>query len=199
MAKAAGDFIVSGKTWKHEVIRKALHMLIALVPALSAVNRSHTALLLMAGTLFYASAESMRFLGFTTPLVSPLTKVAIREREEGHFALGPVTLGLGALLALILFPHRAAAAAVYALAFGDSAATLTGKFLGRIRPAFMAGKSVEGSAACFLVSAAAGLLVFGDWKAALAAGAASALAEALPLGDFDNLSLPLAVGVVLTL
>jgi len=179
-----------------ELLRKGIHLLIALVPSLALLmNRSNTALLLVGGILFYTCAESLRFLGFSTPLVSSVTRVVLREREQGRFALGPVTLGLGALLALILFPPQAMALAVYALAFGDSAATLAGRFLGRIRPAFLAGKSVEGSLACFAAAALAGFLIFGDWKAAAIAGLASMLAEALPFGDFDNLLLPLAVGL----
>jgi dolichol kinase len=180
---------------RSEVFRKALHILIALVPPLAAMDRSHTALLIMGGLLFYVYAESLRFLGFQLPLISAVTKAVLRKREEGGFALGPVTLGLGALLALLLFPPMAAAAAIYALAFGDGTATLTGRFLGRIRPAFLGGKSLEGSITCFIVSAFAGFFVFYDWKAALAIGLASTVTEALPFRDFDNLLLPLAAGL----
>ena len=184
----------SGRELRAEFIRKGIHILIALVPALSALNRSHTALLLMGGVLFYAWAEGMRFLGFFPPLVSSVTAAVLRKREEGRFALGPITLGLGALLALLFFPPRVAAVAVYVLAFGDSAATLVGRFLGRTRPAFMAGKSLEGSLACFVTAALSSFLVFRDWRTALATGLASMLAEALPFEDFDNLILPLAAG-----
>ena len=180
---------------KAELARKGLHLLIALVPTLAALNRSHTVLLLMGGVLFYTWVESLRFLGFSPPIVSSVTAAVIRKREHGRFALGPVTLGLGALLALLLFPPRVAAVAVYALAFGDSAASLVGRFLGRIHPAFMAGKSLEGSLACFAASALAGYLVFRDWKTALIAGVTSLLADMLPLEDFDNLFIPLAAGL----
>ena len=178
-----------------ELLRKGIHLLIALVPALAALNRSHTALLLMVGILFYSWAEGMRFLGFSPPLISPVTAAVLRKREQHGFALGPVTLGLGALLALLLFPPPVAALAIYVLAFGDSASTIAGKFLGRIRPAFMAGKSLEGSLACFAVAAFIGFLLFKDWQIALAVGLASMLVEALPLEDFDNLLLPLAAGL----
>ena len=181
---------------KAELVRKGIHILIALVPGLGAMNRSHTALLLMGGILFYAWAEGMRFVGFSPPFVSSITRAVLRVREKDRFALGPVTLGLGALLAFLLFPPKVAAVAIYALAFGDSAATLAGKFFGRMRPAFMAGKSIEGSLACFAASAAAGFLVCRDWRIALAAGLVSMLVEAFPFGDFDNILLPLATGLV---
>ena len=181
-------------TIKAELIRKGIHNLIALAPWLAGMNRPHTALLLMGGVFFYALVESLRFVGFSPPLTSSLTKSVLREREEGRFALGPVTLGLGALLAIVLFPPQAAAVGIYALAFGDSAATLTGKFLGRIRPAFLAGKSLEGSLACFAVAALACFLVFRDWRIAIATGIVSMVVEAFSIRDFDNLLLPLAAG-----
>jgi dolichol kinase len=180
---------------RSEVFRKAIHILIALGPPRAAMSRSHTALLIMGGLLFYVYAESLRFLGFQLPLFSAILMTVLRKREEGGLALGPVTLGLGALLTLLLFPPMAAAAAIYALAFGDGTATLTGRFLGRIRPAFLGGKSLEGSITCFIVSGLAGFFVFYDWKAALAIGLASMVTEALPFRDFDNLLLPLAAGL----
>ena len=180
---------------KAELARKGLHLLIAFVPALAALNLSNTVLLLMVGILFYTCVESLRFLGFPVPLISPVTKALSREREMERFVLGPVTLGLGAILALLVFPPKAAAAAIYALAFGDSASSLVGRFLGRIRPAFMAGKSLEGSLACFIAATLGGLLVFHDLKSAALIGLASILVDALPIEDFDNLLFPLAAGL----
>jgi len=181
---------------KAELGRKAIHLLIALVPTLAVMlGYSNTALLLMAGVFFYSILESMRFLGFSPPLVSSITTAVVREREQGRFVLAPVTLGLGALFTLILFPPQIASAAIYALAFGDSAASLTGKCLGRIRPAFLAGKSVEGCLACFAFSALAGFAVFQDLKVAAAIGAASMIVDSLPFEEFDNLLMPLAAGM----
>ena len=177
-----------------ELARKSMHMLIAAVPCLAAINFSNTALLLMGGILFYSWAESMRFLGFSLPVISPVTAAVLRKREHGRFALGPVTLGLGTLLSLLIFPADIAAASIYALAFGDSAAGVAGRFLGRFRPAFLAGKSLEGSIACFAVAFLAGFLVFRDWKIAMAVGFGAMVADALPIKDFDNLLLPLTAG-----
>ena len=178
-----------------ELARKGIHVLIALVPSLAALNRSNTALLLMTGVLFYTWAESLRFLGFSPPFISSVTKAVLRKREQGRFAIAPVTLGLGALLSLLIFPPPVAAAAIYALAFGDSISSLVGKSLGRLRPAFLVGKSIEGSIACFTVSTLTAFLVFGEWKTAFAVGFASMIVDALPLREFDNIFLPLAAGL----
>ena len=180
---------------KAELARKGVHMLIALAPSLAVINRSHAALLLMAGTLCYICAEGLRFLGFSPPLISFFTETVLRKREQGRFVMAPITLGLGALLALLLFPLPVASAAIYALAFGDSASCLVGKFLGRLRPGFLAGKSVEGSLACFAASTLPAFAVFRDWKTALAVGLASVFVDAFPLGDYDNLLLPMAAGL----
>jgi len=188
--------MTASQTVRAEFARKGIHILIALVPALAAFNRSNTALILMGGVFFYACAEEARFLGFTPPLIASITARVQRKREDGHFALGPITLGLGALLALLLFPPQIAAVAVYVIAFSDSAATLVGKFLGRLRPAFMAGKSVEGSLACFVASALVCFLILRDWRTALITALSCMLAEALPFEDFDNLVLPMTAGLV---
>jgi dolichol kinase len=110
--------------------------------------------------------------------------------------LGPVTLGIGALLALLLYPPQVASIAIYALAFGDGIASVVGKFFGRIRPAFLCGKSIEGSLACFFVVLLASSKISNDYKTALIAATCATMVEALPLQDYDNLAIPVLVGCV---
>jgi dolichol kinase len=187
------------ETLKREMVRKVLHFLIALSPLMAAMNRPLTMLLLMTGTLMYACMECFRMAGIRVPLISQLTSIASRERDEGHFVLGPVTLGLGALMALLLYPAPAAAIAIYALAFGDGFASLIGRLFGVTRPAFLLGKSVEGSMACFCAVFFAVLHVSPDYRTALFAAIVATLVEALPLKDYDNIALPLTVGFVVRL
>jgi dolichol kinase len=178
-----------------ELIRRALHFLIALSPGMAAVNRPATAAILMSGTLFYTCMEYLRFSGVRVPLISSLTRMASRSRDQGRFVLGPVTLGLGALLALLLYPSPAASIAIYAMAFGDGFASLAGKFFGRIRPAFLSGKSVEGSLACFSAVFFTAFRVSSSYRVAVSAALTAMLTEALPLEDYDNIVLPLTVGL----
>jgi dolichol kinase len=153
----------------------------------------------MAGVLGYTLMEHLRLAGVSVPVVSALTSMASRQRDMGHFVLGPVTLGLGALLALLLFPSPAACIGIYALAFGDGFAALVGKLFGKTRPAFLFGKSLEGSAACFMATFFAAYLVSHNYIAALVAAFTAATVEALPLEDYDNIALPLVVGSVVQL
>jgi phytol kinase len=181
---------------KTEVVRKTIHFLIALSPGMAAINYPLTVLALMAGVLGYTFMEMLRLSGVKIPVVSTLTAMASRPRDIGVFVLGPVTLGIGALLTLLLFPSPAACIGIYALAFGDGFAGLVGKLFGRIRPAFLFGKSLEGSAACFAAIFVSAFLVSHNFVVSFAAAIAGTAVEALPLEDYDNISLPLIVGVV---
>jgi len=179
-----------------ELVRKSIHLLIAFTPAMATINYSLTVLVLMAGILGYTVMEQFRLAGVEVPLVSALTSMASRPRDMGHFVLGPITLGLGALLALLLFPSPAACIGIYALAFGDGFAALFGKLFGRNRPAFLLGKSVEGSIACFVAVFISAWLVSHNSAVSLAAAITATVVEALPLEDYDNIALPLVVGMV---
>jgi dolichol kinase len=184
----------AAKELKTEAVRKIIHFLIALSPGMAAVNRPLTVALLMIGVLFYTYMESFRLSGRAIPLISSVTAMAARVRDQGRFVLGPVTLGLGALLALLLYPSPAASIAIYALAFGDGFASLVGKIFGRIRPAFMLGKSVEGSAACFAAVFIAAYSVSRNIGLAVLAAITATIVEALPLEDYDNIAIPITVG-----
>jgi dolichol kinase len=184
------------ETLHGEVIRKTLHLLIALVPLMAAYDLEATVALLAFGTVFYVFAERMRIAGRMIFIVSDLTVIASRERDRGRFVLGPVTLGVGALLALLLYPSTAAALAIYALAFGDGLASLAGKLLRTPLIPLTRGKTVAGSLACFVVVLLSSLRLTGSpLKALILATVATAL-EMIPLRDFDNLILPVGVGFV---
>jgi dolichol kinase len=179
-----------------EVVRKAIHFLIALSPGIAAIDHGFAIGLLMAGTLLYTCMECFRLLGVQVPLISTITKMASRSRDDGKLVLGPVTLGIGALLALLFYPAPASAIAIYALAFGDGFASLAGKLYGRVRPSFMMGKSVEGSSACFVAVLASAFLVSRSLPMAIIAAVVATIVEALPLEDYDNIALPVSVGLV---
>ena len=181
---------------KTEIVRKAIHLLIAFIPSMAAINKPITVFFLIAGTLGYTYMEGLRLSGVKIPIISSLTGMASRPRDAGHFVMGPVTLGLGVLLALLLYPSPAAAIAIYALAFGDGFAGLVGKFFGKNKPAFLCGKSVEGSLACFTAVFISAYGVSRNVLVALAAAITAMAVEALPLDDYDNLALPVSVGLV---
>ncbi|TVQ98068.1 MAG: phosphatidate cytidylyltransferase [Spirochaetaceae bacterium] len=182
-----------------ELVRKSLHMLIALVPSIAAVfGVGVTLALLASGTLFFAYCETMRLSGHRVAVVSAVTSMASRQRDIGRFALGPVTLGLGAMAALLLYPNPAASLAIYALAFGDGFASLFGKVFGRTTIPGSRGKTVEGTIACFSAIYLAGFLLTGRPIESAAIAAAGAMIELAPIDDLDNLFLPVGTGLLTT-
>jgi len=182
-----------------EIVRKSIHFLIALCPSMAAINKTFTVFFLILGTLGYTFMEYLRLSGIKVPVISSLTSMASRSKDIGCFVMGPVTLGLGALLALLLYPSPAAAIAIYALAFGDGIASLAGKFTGKLRPSFLFGKSVEGSMACFIAVLISTYAVSGNINISIVAAFTATAVEAMPLSDYDNLAIPVTVGIAVQL
>ena len=193
IARADGNTISFAEA-KSEALRKSIHFLIALSPAMAAMSLSLTVVSLSAGVVAYTFMELLRLSGVRVPVVSSLTGMASRERDRGRFVFGPVTLGMGAAFALLLFPLPVASAGIFALAFGDGFAGLVGRLFGRVRPAFLFGKSLEGSAACFVATGISVYLMSQNHAVALTAAIVATAVEALPLEDYDNIVLPLVVG-----
>ena len=184
------------KPIRTEIIRKAIHLLVALVPVLATYNLYLTVGLLAGGTLLYVFAEKSRREGHRILFVSDLTIVASRDHDEGRFVMGPVTLGVGAMLALLLYPLAASTIAIYSLAFGDSVASLVGKSVKSVKIPFTGGKTIAGSAACFIVVFAVAYRLSGDLPASLVIGISASVFEALSVGDLDNIMLPVGTGFV---
>jgi len=179
-----------------ELIRKSIHMLIALVPPLAALNLEVTLLMLGSGVLFYTWAELERLEGRQMGLVSFITMSASRSRDMNSVVFGPITLAMGAMLALMLYPEPAASLAIYALAFGDGLSSLIGKSIGRIRIPLSGGKTIAGSLTCFLVVFLLALGTLPTLSTALTVAFAATLLEMIPSRDLDNIILPVGVGLL---
>ena len=100
----------------------------------------------------------------------------------------------GILLAVLLLPREPAVVGALFLVLGDSAAGVVGRRWGRTRLR-RGGKSLEGSAACFVVCLLVAAPLVG-WLAAVGGAAAASLAEALELPLDDNLLIPPLAGAV---
>lgn len=169
--------------------------MIGLVPTLAIWNFGFTVALLVSGILVYSYSELMRLRGFEIAIVSRITALAARRRDAGRFVYGPVTLGIGALLALVLYPEPAASIAIYALAFGDGLSSLAGKAFGSVKIPFTGGKSIEGSLTCFLAVLCSAYLVTGDAARSAIIATVATVTEAIPSKDADNILIPTIVGL----
>ncbi|MBN1822921.1 MAG: hypothetical protein JW803_01230 [Endomicrobiales bacterium] len=103
----------------------------------------------------------------------------------------------GAFLTMLLFGDRnIVTASMLYTALGDAFAALVGRSYGRIR--FVWGKTLEGSAACFVVCLAIGF-AFLDWRLAVFGAFVATLAELVPWPLNDNFWLPGISALSLTL
>ena len=170
--------------------------MVALVPLAASFNKSLTLATLALGTVIYTYAEFLRCRGMQVAFISRITAMASREKELGKFVLGPVTLGTGAMLALLLYPASAAAVGIYALAFGDGVASLIGKFFGKVRIPYTGGKTIIGSVACLIAIYIATFGVCSNVTVSLTVALIATAVEMLPLKDLDNILIPLSAGTV---
>jgi dolichol kinase len=182
-----------------EILRKGIHLLIAFVPTLAGYGKGLTIGLLCGGIILYTICEGLRISGYKVPIISKITALAARRRDEGSFVLGPVTLGIGALLALLVYPNPAATIAIYALAFGDGLSSLVGKSIGAITLPFTGGKSLEGSLTCLTAVFISSMTVTQDTERSFAVAMIATLIEAAPTRDLDNIILPMTTGAAAVL
>lgn len=182
-----------------EVVRKGIHMTVALVPALAMISNYLTVMLLISGSVFYFLCEYLRINGRNVSTVlSSITAIASRERDHG-ITLGPLTLAFGSLLVLTTFNTTAAACGIYALAFGDGLSSVTGKLWGSVKIPFTGGKSVIGSLTCFTMIFLTSFGVTGSFTKSIIAATVGTLAELIPVKDIDNLVIPFVVALVIAI
>jgi dolichol kinase len=115
------------------------------------------------------------------------------------------TFPLGVLVTYLLFwdesGQRAILAGLAALAFADPVAAIVGSRFGQRRfSGFGHGRSLEGSAAFFLVAGVGvGIVASGSdggafpWRMGIGCGLAGAAAEALTPSGWDNVTIPVVV------
>lgn len=184
-----------------ELGRKAFHFLCLVYLAFYHwQGRGRVLAALGAWILVVAAVEALRLSrpGFNAFLLESFR--GIHRKEEEAKVSGIVWTSAGCWLTFALFGARAQAVdgAILMLAFGDAAAALIGKSLGRRAFEFRGKrKTIEGSAACMAACTACALAVGFPAGPALAAGLAATLVElAAPWPD-DNFWLPLVSALIL--
>ncbi|MBO1223254.1 MAG: HAD-IB family phosphatase [Candidatus Scalindua sediminis] len=182
-------------SWRQEFRRKGIHFGAVLVPFFAGVNFTLTLDLMIIITVLFMFSELLRLNGISLPIMNLITRLCIRTGEQRRFTLAPVTLSLGIILSLLLFPKLIACVVIIIVALSDSIATVTGRFYGRIRIPYNHGKTVEGSMA-FFVSAFMCSIFFVPLGIALIVSFVSCIIESLPF-KIDNISVPLGTGFFL--
>lgn len=177
-----------------EVFRKSIHLCSALVPTLLGIAYKPVLVLLLLALIFYSFTEFVRLKGITVPLISKITSIAARKRDENKFVLGPVTLVTGIIIAALLWDSLPARIGIYALAFGDGLASLVGKLIGRIHIPFTKGKTAAGSLACFYAVFISSFIVGQNAFVSLILATVAMFVEVIPMTDFDNIVIPVVIG-----
>lgn len=179
-----------------EIIRKGIHSLVALVPFLASLNQSITLLFLITGICIYLISEFLRLTDRNDSFIARLTLTASRSKDHEKPVLGPLTLGIGTILALFIFPLPIASIAIYALAFGDGIASIAGKKFSSIEIPYTRGKTFAGSFACFIVIYLCTFRLTLSVPIAFLIASVGTFIEALPIRELDNIALPLGVGLI---
>jgi dolichol kinase len=181
-----------------EIKRKSFHLLILLyILAYWALPRTFVLEVFGALILAVITAELVRLRVpvFNRWLLTCLGGIHREEETKGLSGL-PWTLS-GSFLTMLLFPDRAVVMiSFFYLAFGDALAALVGRRFGRHR--LVAGKTLEGSMACFVVCLAVGL-VFLKLPVAVLGALAATVIEIVPWPLNDNFWMPLFSASALTL
>lgn len=177
-----------------EVFRKSIHLCSALVPVFLAFAYWPVIFLLCAVVIGYSVSEVVRLKGINVPVISKITAIAARKRDENKFVLGPVTLVIGILFAALLWKPDAAKIGIFALAFGDGTASLVGKLIGRVHIPGSHGKTAAGSLACFFAVFVSSFCVGQNALVSLILAFSAMIIEVVPMTDFDNIVIPIAVG-----
>jgi dolichol kinase len=188
-------------TLRHELARKAIHLASAIVPASYAAGlRRDVLAALLGGALVVAVGVELarRHVPRVREPFERLLGDLLRPHERARWS-GATWMLISYLLALALFPAPVAVAAMLAVALGDAAAAVIGRWAGARRaarsPASAAGKTWAGTIACAVATVLGALLVARLAPgAALACAVAAALAER-PSGPLDdNVRVALAAG-----
>ena len=186
---------------RSEIIREAIHIGSFSVPCVCAytfLEPHMVSLLILVITLLYTASEFGRIQGVNFPLLSTITRKAAIQPELYEFASSPILFAIGVMLPLLLFPTPTNYASVAVLTLGDGSATIFGRILGKTVLPFNRGKMVEGSIFGFLF-AFLGAMLFVNPIKALTAAATGMILECLPLPVNDNLTVPIASGLMLML
>ncbi len=181
-----------------ELQRKAIHLTFILIPLIyhyELLSKPFIVRGLLVATLLsilfeLARLHDARVRRFFTQFFRDL----IRTHEHKQL-LGSTYLLIASVITIEIFSEPIAVSALGALILGDTAAALVGKTLGRKR---FFGKSLEGSAACFIVSFLFAWGVVGvDAQTAAIGMLAATLFELLPIPLDDNFRIPLSAGFVM--
>ncbi len=182
-----------------ELFRKSIHICSSFIPFFLKLAYWPVITLLVFALIIYSVSEILRSKNIEIPLISKVTEIAARKRDENRFVLGPVTLVCGIIAAALLLPLDCARVGIFALSFGDGLASLMGKLFGKITIPGAHGKTAAGSLTCFFAVFITTFCCCQNCLISLITALCAMFIEILPLADFDNLIIPPAIGFIFSI
>ena len=187
---------MEGKLMIRELLRKSIHLSGLTLPVIYLFLDQPTMLVLMgiltgvALTIELVKWISPRFSEFFFRIFTPL----LRVHERKGAMTGATYYLISAFLCIFFFAKMIAIVCIFFMVLGDMAAALVGKKWGRTK--LLGKKSLEGSAACFIVCTAIALVKLNPVIAIVGALVAT-IVELIPFPIDDNLTVPLISGAVM--
>ncbi|MDR3306090.1 MAG: hypothetical protein LBS61_00180 [Endomicrobium sp.] len=182
---------------KDEIKRKAFHLL-SLIYVFVYWHLPKSIVVLGLG-ITIAVVALLEYIRFKFPMVNDFFKSNFKgfyRSDEAAKISGLIWTLSGAFIAIVFFPNKSMVfTSLLYLAFGDTAAALVGRTIGRHK--IFTGKSLEGSFACFIVCFIIGLFLF-NIQFALIGAVAAALIEAIPWKLNDNFWMQIINAGILT-
>lgn len=155
----------------------------------------------LALAMFVIDVARLRQWSIWRSSASVIVAKIIRGHEKAGDFTGATYILSAVCVTIALYDKTFAIAALAFIAVGDSFAALAGRKFGRHKLGKPFGnKSWEGSAACLFGTTIVALLVPGlDFSVGLFGALVAAIAEAMPFGIDDNVTVPLLSGLAMTL
>ncbi len=185
--------------FKKELFRKSIHIFGFLVIIISiAIGIIPAALLIVSLGVTYSISEYYRLKGREFPLITTVTKMAMRNDIGGEdqkvFVKAPLYFAAGILASLLIFPAPFNYVAIAVVTLGDGFASVVGRIFGKHKIPHTGGKSLEGTTAGVLC-ALAGALIFVSPMTAITAALTGMAVELVQLRVSDNLTVPFVSGL----
>ena len=179
-----------------ELLRKSIHLSGLTLPVIYLFLDKPTMLVIigiltgLALTVELVKWLSPHFGAFFFRIFTPL----LRKHERKGAVTGATYYLMSAFLCIFFFAKTLAIVCIFFMVLGDMAAALVGEKWGRTK--LLGSKSLEGSAACFIVCVAIALVQLNPIIAVIGAFVATVV-ELIPVPIDDNLTVPLISGAVM--
>lgn len=179
-----------------ELLRKGIHLAGLILPVIYLFLDKPTMLICIG--MLTGLALAMELVKWLSPRFSEfffhIFASLLRTHERKGAITGATYYLISAFLCIVFFAKTVAIVCIFFMILGDLAAALVGKMWGRTK--LLGKKSLEGSAACFLVCTLIALVHLNPVIAIIGALVAT-IVELLPFPIDDNLTVPLISGAVM--